>query len=159
MPTALKISLQTLCIIVVSVVLALGSNALRPRGLPLLHAEESAVDLNNGADTVSIMDAALLFLSGRAVFLDARSRFEYEDGHIQGAVSVPAEEFGFLFDDLKPKIQGKDAIITYCDGERCPLSHELAVSLREAGFDNVRVLVNGWTLWNREGLPVAATGQ
>lgn len=154
-----RVFLQMLCIAAVSVVLALGSNALRPHGLPLLHAEESAVDLNNGADTVSVKDAAMLFLSGRAVFLDARSRFEYEDGHIQGAVSVPAEEFGFLLDDLKPKLQGKDAIITYCDGERCPLSHELATSLRGAGFDNVRVLVNGWTLWNREGLPVTTKGQ
>ena len=159
MQTVTKVLLQTVCIITVSAALALWSNALRSDGLPLLHAEESAVDLNNGADTISVKDAAMLFLSGRAVFLDARSRFEYQDGHIQGALSVPVEEFGFLFDELKPKLQGKDALITYCDGERCPLSHELAASLREAGFDNVRVLINGWTLWNREGLPVAAKGQ
>ncbi len=159
MQPLMKILLQSLCIITLSTVLALGSNALRPHGLPLLHAEESAVDLDNGGETISVKDAAMLFLSGRAVFLDARSRFEYEDGHIQGALPVPAEEFDFIAGELTPKLQGKEVLITYCDGERCPLSHELAASLHTAGFDNVRVLVNGWTLWNRENLPVTAKGQ
>jgi 3-mercaptopyruvate sulfurtransferase SseA len=46
-------------------------------------------------------------------------------------------------------------IITYCDGERCPLSRELAEALRVEGVENVRELRNGWTLWQEQGLPTA----
>jgi rhodanese-related sulfurtransferase len=45
-------------------------------------------------------------------------------------------------------------IITYCDGETCELSHDLALFLRDAGFTDSRVLVNGWTVWQQAGLPV-----
>jgi len=45
-------------------------------------------------------------------------------------------------------------IITYCDGENCDLSHELAIFLRDMGFPNVKVLVNGWTVWQEMNLPV-----
>jgi 3-mercaptopyruvate sulfurtransferase SseA len=44
-------------------------------------------------------------------------------------------------------------LITYCDGESCDLSHELALFLKEMGFENVRVLVNGWSVWQQAGLP------
>jgi len=47
-------------------------------------------------------------------------------------------------------------IITYCDGEICELSHNLAIFLRDMGFRNVRILVNGWALWKEEGLPIAS---
>ena len=43
-----------------------------------------------------------------------------------------------------------------CDGETCELSHDLALFLRDAGFVNTRVLVNGWTLWQQAGLPMEA---
>jgi len=44
-------------------------------------------------------------------------------------------------------------IITYCDGETCNLSHDLALFLKDMGFAHVNVLVNGWTLWIEKGLP------
>ncbi len=151
-----KIALQSLCILAFSAVLALGVNALRPDSLPLLYAEQSAVQLEGGDGTIAIKDAAMLFLSKRALFLDARSQFEYDEEHVQGALSLPPEEFGLLFEELRQELVGKELLIAYCDGERCPLSHELAELLRGAGFDNVRVLVNGWSLWKAEGLPVAS---
>ena len=46
------------------------------------------------------------------------------------------------------------AVITYCDGETCELSMELAVFLRNAGYKNVKVLSNGWSVWKQDGLPV-----
>ena len=48
-------------------------------------------------------------------------------------------------------------IITYCDGETCNLSHDLALFLRDMGFMNVRVLVNGWTAWHESRFPVESS--
>lgn len=158
MPLLTRIALQSVCILALSTVLALGVNALRPDSLPLLYAEQSAVQLDEASETIPLKDAAMLFLSGRALFLDARSQFEYDEGHVQGALSLPPEDFGFLFEELRPQLEGKELLVAYCDGERCPLSHELADLLREAGFHNVRVLINGWSLWKAEGLPIAGDG-
>lgn len=154
-----RIIAQCFCIIVLSGVFAFGVNALRPDGLPLAQAAAkpapSAVKLSPVTGEIALKDAAMLFLSDRAVFLDARSAYEYQLGHIKGALSLPVRSFASDFQDIKPRLAGKDAVIAYCDGADCPLSHALAKHLVEAGVKNVYVLVNGWTLWQAEKLPVA----
>ena len=47
-------------------------------------------------------------------------------------------------------------IVTYCDGEDCVLSAELALRLKEIGYENVRVLYNGWSVWESHQLPSEA---
>ncbi|OIO02830.1 MAG: hypothetical protein AUJ49_05490 [Desulfovibrionaceae bacterium CG1_02_65_16] len=150
-----KILLQSLAILAVSAVLALGVNFIRPDGPAPVFAAPSVVQLSKNGGEIGLKDAAMLFITGRAVFLDARSQFEYQLGHVQGAISLPPREFASQYQDIKPRLAGKEAVITYCDGERCPLSHSLAKYLREAGVKNVYVLVNGWSLWLAEKLPIA----
>jgi rhodanese-related sulfurtransferase len=58
------------------------------------------------------------------------------------------------FIELVEQLEGPRTLITYCDGESCDLSHELALFLKEMGFENVRVLVNGWSVWQQAGLPL-----
>jgi rhodanese-related sulfurtransferase len=53
------------------------------------------------------------------------------------------------------KIPPDVTIITYCDGEDCDLSMNLARALFFRGYENIRVLVNGWTRWKGAGLPVS----
>ncbi|OGR38002.1 MAG: hypothetical protein A2051_10585 [Desulfovibrionales bacterium GWA2_65_9] len=153
---------QSLGIVALSALFAFAVNAVRPDGLPLAQAAKtssgaapSAVPPAQASGEIALKDAALLFLSGRAVFLDARSQYEFELGHIQGALSLPTRNFASDFQDLKPLLSGKDAVIAYCDGESCPLSQALAKHLRDAGITNVYVLKNGWSLWQAEKLPVA----
>lgn len=149
-----KIFVQSLGILVLSAVLAYGANTVRQDSLPATPAKPASAVQLAGAE-ISIKDAALLFITNRAVFLDARSQYEFEQGHIQGAISLPPREFAAQFQDLKPRLVSKEAVITYCDGDRCPLSQALAEHLRAAGIKNVYVLKNGWTLWQAEKLPIA----
>ena len=134
-----KIFAQSLGLLVLSAALAYGANAVRQDSLPATPAKPvSAVQLA-GAE-ISIKDAALLFITGRAVFLDARSQYEFEQGHIQGAISLPPREFAAQFQDLKSRLVSKEAVITYCDGDRCPLSQALAEHLQRARPHN-RVII------------------
>ena len=149
-----KSLVQALGILTLATLLSLEVNFFRPNGLPLLNAAQSSVKLDQAGGEISIKDAAMLFITKRAVFLDARSQYEFMQGHVQGAISLPPSEFPVLIKSLKPRLEGVEAIITYCDGELCPLSHTLAGQLRAAGFKNVWVLKNGWTIWNNEKLPV-----
>jgi Predicted sulfurtransferase len=149
-----RLFVQSFAILAVSCALALGVNAVRPDGPAPVYAAPSAVQLDKSGGEIGIKDAALMFITGRAVFLDARSGYEYQLGHVQGAISLPPREFAAQYQDIKPKLAGKEAVITYCDGELCPLSQALAKHLRDAGVKNVYVLKNGWTLWQAEKLPV-----
>jgi predicted sulfurtransferase len=135
-----RLLVQSFGILALSASLALVANVLRPDGPAPVLAAPSAVQLDKSGGEIGIKDAALLFVTGRAVFLDARSQYEYSLSHVKGAISLPPVEFASQFQDLKPKLAGKEAVITYCDGELCPLSHKLAQHLRDAGVKNVYVL-------------------
>ena len=142
-------------IITLSVSLGLVFNTLRPDSLPLVYAQESQVQLDAQSGEIALKDATLLFVSQRAIFLDARDNHFYNQEHIQGALSIPPDYFDYEFPKISDQLADK-ILITYCDGELCQLSHELAEMLKSQGLDNVYVLVNGWDLWKNENLPTVS---
>jgi rhodanese-related sulfurtransferase len=130
---------------------------MRPNGIPFVQTWSMADKLvTEEGDTLAIPleDAAVLFADNAAVFLDARTPAEYEQGHIQGAVNLPWHEVDNYFETVIMTLDPEATTITYCDGEACPLSHDLALFLKDLGFTRVKVLVNGWTLWKEKNLPV-----
>lgn len=142
-------------------VIALSVNQLRP-GRLLLVADwgpESMLKLDSGDSLmVSLDEAEALFFAQTAVFLDARSQDLFAEGHIQGAYNLPWNDFEQHFDAIMAGIPWETPIITYCDGESCGLSKELAMALLGKGYTNVRVLVNGWTVWQEKNLPTETDG-
>ena len=77
-----KSIIQAGCILILSAALGLGVNTVRNDGLPLVYAQKSAVQLDATKGEIALKDAAMLFISKRAVFLDARPPMAFEDGHI-----------------------------------------------------------------------------
>ena len=67
---------------------------------------------------------------------------------------MPWEDFAARFEEATADMAPDAVIITYCDEESCSLSKDLTFALLGKGFINVRVLVNGWTLWQEANLPV-----
>lgn len=141
-------------------ILALFINTLRPDSLPLIGDWSIVARLTTATGVrldLSLPEAEKLFRGKAAVFLDARSANDYARGHIQGARSLPWQEVDQFFVDVAENLELETPIVTYCDGEACKLSHDLAVYLKNMGFMNVRVLVNGWSVWQAAGLPVEST--
>ena len=103
---------------------------------------------------VSLEEARALFLTHGAVFIDARPRELYLSGHIQGALNLPAADIEGTFPQVLREVPPESLIIAYCDGESCTLSKELAFELAARGYAHVRVLVNGWSVWQEAKLPV-----
>jgi rhodanese-related sulfurtransferase len=150
---------QGAVIVAISIVFALLLNGLRQDGLPLPGdwSDVARVALDSGETLVIPLDEARrMFEEGEAVFLDARPGPAYEAGHIQGALSLPWESFDERLEKIMPDLREEMTLITYCDGQSCSLSHDLATALIEMGFVKARVLVNGWTAWQENGLPTAA---
>ncbi len=156
MKPSLSFALRTMIIAALAVGLALAFNATRPDSLPLIASQKNATTNAASPDEISMDEATRLFASGQTVFIDARSAQEYAQGHIEGAVSIPVFAFVQLFPQTRGQLEGK-TIITYCDGEHCSLSQDLADQLKANGLLSVFVLKNGWSLWRDAGLPMAAS--
>jgi rhodanese-related sulfurtransferase len=108
---------------------------------------------NTDVTPVILPEAKRAFDSNSALFVDSRSAEDYAEGHIPGSVNLPWEDFEELKADLGAQIQKDREIITYCGGS-CESSAELAEALREYGFTQVKVLLDGWPLWVKAQYPV-----
>ncbi len=149
---------QGLVILVLAAAVSLGVNQFRKDGLPLVgdwspKAQMSEVKTVE-EPVVSIEEARALFLTGGAIFLDARPADIYREGHIQGALNLPAQDMEEALPRVTAVIPPDALIIVYCDGESCTLSKEVALELTGKGYSHVRVLINGWTVWQDANLPV-----
>lgn len=88
---------------------------------------------------ISLAEAEKKFADKMAVFMDARSTQEFEAGHIQGAVSLPWHGVEQHFMGIAERIPQDRLIITYCDGESCALSKDLALFLKRWNFNSRRM--------------------
>lgn len=114
-------------------------------------AQDSSVD-EHAPEFVDHGEALQLFRSGKALFLDARHEFDYELGHIAGAVNLPLKEFEEKR-NLLASLSKDTLIVTYCDGQECNSSLELATKLSAAGFSKVKFFFGGWREWQMHNNP------
>lgn len=147
-------------ILALGALVGLAFNILRPGRLPLVadwsvKAQLAATTTTDTGESIviSLEDAQMLYFAQDAVFLDARSASLFQKGHIEGARNLPWEDFESRFQEVLSDVSPNSNIITYCDGESCSLSKELAVVLLAKGYSHVRVLLNGWTGWLQASLP------
>jgi len=157
-----RIIYQTFAVLIISAAIGLSVNALRSDGVPLIAdwSTSSKLTLNTGESIeISIQDARRLCLEDKAIVLDARSPEEYQAGHIDCAINLPWLSFDEYFQNISEKLPEDKIIITYCDGETCNLSKDLAKMLIDMGFKNVKVLVNGWSVWIQNSFPTETGGE
>jgi len=148
---------QIPAILLISAGIAFGFNQIRANALPLFCPWSQAVAQTGFSENVSIIsldEAAALFHADGAIFIDARPKSFYDEGHIRGALCLPWQEAEEKCFEVIEKISPEKPIITYCDGATCDLCDKLAVFLCDMGFENVSALANGWTTWNQYNLPV-----
>jgi len=144
--------------------LALTVNFLSPAGIALVGQWDTSkgvitANAKNGVlmDDLEIDDVKIvrqIHDYGAALFVDARARENYEDGHIPDAVSLPVGQFDRHIDSFMSEHSPDRPIVTYCSGRTCEDSHKLAQLLFEFGFVNVRVFIDGFPGWEAAGYPV-----
>jgi rhodanese-related sulfurtransferase len=105
---------------------------------------------------ISRDQAQAYFEAGKAVFIDARHEFDYNLGHIRGAINIPLRMFEkkkSVLDSI-PKTR---ILVAYCDGAECNSSIELSVNLAKAGYSDVKIFFGGWREWTASNLPIDKT--
>lgn len=148
---------QIIFVILLSAAIGFSVNMIRSGDISVIgdwSTESRLTDVDGTSLEISITEAKEVFNKKQAVFLDARDKALFDQGHIKGAKNLPWHAVDDYFTDSVGGMANNTLIITYCDGETCELSHELALFLEEMGFSNVKILVNGWTMWQELNLPV-----
>ncbi len=146
-------------ILMVVIPLAMITNGLRPGGLRLVGTGTliaQPVKDNNPVRAITLGRAVEKYKSGKALFVDARSHEDYMAGHIKGALNLPDHHFDEWIDDFLSGTDPDIEIIAYCDGEDCSLGYDVAEKLYQLGFERVSYLINGWTEWQENELPVVS---
>lgn len=146
--------LQTGAIAFLAIAAGLAVNHIRSDRLPLI-SDWSPKDRLAKSMAITLEEARRFCESGSAIFVDARSLEDYREGHILCARNLPLKDVDERLDSAMAGVPLEETIVVYCDGEECSLSEELAKELFFRGYENVRVLVNGWSRWLEAGFPTA----
>jgi len=93
-----------------------------------------------------------------ALFVDARTKAEYDSLHIKGAINISYEEFVIKpFSekrDIMKKYNKDGLIVVYCKGDKCEVSIDLAYDFARLGFTSVSIYRGGMKEWKEKGHPV-----
>ena len=158
-------TIQELSILVTtSIIAAMVVNYFSPAGIALVgqwDTEKGVITANEKNDIVlndleidNVALAKKLYDSQEFVFVDARSRDDYDEGHIEGAVSLPVGQFDEKIEAFLEKYSPEKAIVTYCSGRTCEDSHKLAQLLLAFGYTEINVFIDGYPGWEAEGYPI-----
>lgn len=93
---------------------------------------------------------------GSFVLIDSRPSKRYEDGHIPGAISIPADDIGTKGAALLPTDK-KTSLIFYCGGITCGLSPASAEAAQKMGYTDIKVMLKGAPGWKKAGKVLVAS--
>ena len=118
-------------------------------------AAESGMDPSTFGIDLTFEQTRWLFENDMATFVDARAFEEYEEGHIEGAMWMPA----YAFDDGEPvnflMIDLEKPIVIYCGGGDCDASENTAIRIQGYAPSAVmHVFKDGYPAWVDAGLPI-----
>lgn len=84
--------------------------------------------------------------------VDSRTKEEYQEAHIIGAVSVPEKEFSGM--DLSLPVDRNALLVIYCNGVKCGKSKKLAKKVAELDYRNIFLYAEGFPVWEEKNLPI-----
>ena len=147
---------QSSILVALSIIVALASNTIRSKSIPLLAKEiEQATTADMVSDepfllTISL-EQALDFYEKDVLFLDARDDGYYAQGHIKGAIkNIFFMELIFNIESIQSKT---DPLVVYCGDPGCGDSEDLAYDLQDSGFTKLYVFKGGWLEWSKANYP------
>ncbi|HOY45415.1 MAG TPA: rhodanese-like domain-containing protein [bacterium] len=138
---------QALILTLAALILGLAANQLNPRGIAIAAAPTGAAAWDDsptpGYPRPITLDQMQGLMQRRAALLiDARSREEYLDGHLPGALHISFEGWFEQIDRVRA-LPHERWLVLYCSGGTCDLADLLAGELIREGFEKVAVYRGG----------------
>ncbi|MGD8779913.1 MAG: rhodanese-like domain-containing protein [Ignavibacteria bacterium] len=151
-------------IIVISSSLGIIFNSFSSKGIKVIREPDKIVASGSNDYSIVVSDGIEIkaiesettykhFLSNDFLFVDSRDQWDFNEGHIKGAINIP--EFSFEPDNAElTKIDKSQKLIIYCEGNDCDVSKRLAKELIKLGYSNVYIDLGGWMEWVTLGFPI-----
>lgn len=141
--------------------LGVGVNAVRAGGLELARpvlagaGDVAASCEAPGALPVAEVDltTAISLRAQGAVFVDARPAGAFADGHVEGALHLPARGDAPDAAAIVERLARAPAVVVYDADGACAQARHLASWLRDRGISSPRVLLGGFPEWQERGEP------
>jgi len=80
-------------------------------------------------------------------FVDARRRTDYNNGHLEGAISIPIDSNDIEIATATAGLDKSLPVVIYCQSAKCAYAEKMAIRLLEEGFLRVSVFKGGWVAW------------
>ncbi len=139
-------------LLALSVILGVSVNLLRPETsrLPWVgdwddHIETKA--FRAGIPVIFLTGVRERLADEATLVFDARTPKLYAAGHLPGAKNLPLEDVDRTLAAYSALLTMETPILVYCDGADCSDSLELAIKLREYGFENLTLYPGGFAEW------------
>ncbi|HMK61099.1 MAG TPA: rhodanese-like domain-containing protein [Dissulfurispiraceae bacterium] len=88
------------------------------------------------------------------VLIDARTKEEYDEAHIPGAINMPEKKFDALLSTLPA--DKSYLLVIYCNGVRCGKSRKVAGKATDAGYSKIILYAEGFPVWEEKGMKITA---
>lgn len=154
---------KLLVLIAVVAFVAIGCGGAKPAD-PKAAGEHGSKDLTEtvkAAKFEMVNTAEVKKIVGNGVFnpatgiiVDARPAKAFDAGHIPASISIPdtvmmksADKFLEML--TAKKVTKETLIVTYCGGVTCIKSLNVAKILRDNGYKNVKIYLDGIPVWNK----------
>jgi rhodanese-related sulfurtransferase len=136
--------------------LGVAMNVLRPESTRLPWVGDWEHHIESKAFRAGIPVAFLAGVRSRVedsatTIFDARIPEQYEAGHLPRALNLPVGEVDQRLSAYVSWLTPTTPLLVYCGGADCGDSLELAIKLRELGFNNLTLYPGGYAEWTEYG--------
>ena len=105
-------------------------------------------------DSIPSVDAIALLGRRGVTFVDARPRGRFAEGHVPGALCLPADEAPILIGHSSLPIDPAGRVVAYCEDADPSDAQAVAALLRDRlDCASVAVVRGGWRRWLADGGP------
>ncbi len=153
-------------VLLVAFLLGILTNALRPHPLPWIRQRvsksrgtaSSSLITTKQAAFITLADAKPLYVSGEAVFVDARHELDYKEAHITGAKLLYYDEVDKYYPGAVGDTPKDRPIVVYCYDPECESAISAGDALVARGHTRVYILIDCLPGWESAGYPVTRGG-
>jgi rhodanese-related sulfurtransferase len=131
---------QALAIAVLALIIGFSVNFLRSESLPMFVSQNSDLTQGKHIEQISIEKARTALKTGRAFFLDLRSRDVFAKSHVPGALNFPVAEIYGLLASIDQQIPKDAEVILYGVDKGDSAPSEVASTLQMMGYVNVKIV-------------------
>jgi len=148
-------------IILSAICLGFAYNSISKNGISLIYTEKEYSQLDETGSHESDSIPLLISLNQtikfhddpEIIFIDARDKWDYEEGHISRAINIQEYKFDPQLDKLA-ELSREAKYVIYCGGDDCDISKRLAEKLAAIDFKNLFIYSGGFDEWSALNMPV-----